>query len=911
MLIADDVARVPATRLSLVSTNSPAWPVSGRKKTMSEITRALAEDSGGVLVTGASGMGKTLLTTQALKQFKEDSLVVTLRCSSALSRSPYGALNILLNDLEPGYLEHPVLVLSGLMRLLRERAAGRTVYLFLDNASELDELTAVTVAQLARNGAARVVLTCSAPHRLSPELSGLCEDGTLTRIELEPLSFRDAVQWLEEGMKARVSHTAVHELWTGSDGNPQYLKMLAMELADTGSLELRDGVWVLTSGRSVHGRAITDLVASRLGRLGEADRRILEILSLADTVPLETLLELVEADDVDALEERGVLAVEDSMPRRVRIQNQLIADVVRENVPPGRSSQLRDLVLTATDPARQQAAMELSLASWALDCGAELSPGEALSAARLANRSMDPGLALRLVRAVPGHQASAPAVMEEVVALVRLGESDDALRAIHTYREAHPQSKDRPAGLLLAECSALLARSGSDQRAAECLDQARQELFPPGPDQSENLSEEASRNVRELREQLMLCEVGSMSHSGRYPEIAAMLTFELDSGHYHSADFKLLAASWLCEAWALTGRQSDARDMAGHLQLQCLRSEVAPASANSAMARLRYAYLVGGSWDEASESLMTESWIAAPAFDGPRNSAEVSEAVYACLQGRGQDALELLIPAISQLRVRDNDGVVGVASAAAAYASALQGDRGRVAEYLGQGELGSQPTSWKFARAERYFTAMARAELGEHPAAIDELVHLADEDRDAGAVGHELLCLSSAVRLGNRAITGRLLEAAGRNQGPFAQLCALYARAVLTGSAEALLSAADLASRMKNDRFALDIAESVLGMDSLHIDRSLIRQAKHLAASCRRRLHAPQDGHEGGPALTSRELQIAQLAAAGASNKSIAAHLHVSVRTVEGHLYQIYGKLKIGERLELQLALGDAGDDLR
>jgi DNA-binding CsgD family transcriptional regulator len=910
MLTADDVARVPATRLSLVSTNSPAWPVSGRKKTMSELTRALAEDSGGVLVTGASGMGKTLLTTQALKQFKEDSLVVTLRCSAALARSPYGALNILLNDLEPGYLEHPVLVLSGLMRLLRERAAGRTVYLFLDNASELDELTAVTVAQLARNGAARVVLTCSAPHRLSPELSGLCEDGTLTRIELEPLSFRDAVQWLEEGMKARVSHTAVHELWTASDGNPQYLKMLAMELAETGSLELRNGVWVLTSGRRVHGRAITDLIASRLGRLGEADRRILEILSLADTVPLETLLKLVEADDVDALEERGVLAVEDSMPRRVRIQNQLIADVVRENVPPGRSSQLRDLVLAATDPAQQQPAMELSFASWALDCGAELSAGEALSAARLANRGMDPGLALRLIRAMPGHEASAPALTQEAVALVSLGEPDDALGALRSFRAANPQS-DGTSGLILAECSALLARPDADQEAAECLDAARRGLFPAGPDRPENLSEEASRDVREQREQLLLCEAEWMSHAGRYPEIAAMLTHELDSGRYHSADFKLLAASWLCEAWALTGRQSDARDMAGHLQLQCLRSEVAPASAHSAMARLRYSYLVGGSWDEASESLMTESWIAAPAFDGPRNPAEVSEAVYACLQGRGHDALELLIPAISQLRVRDNDGVIGVASAAAAYASALQGDRGRVAEYLGQGEQGSQPTSWKLARAQRYFTAMARAELGGQPAAIDELVHLADEDRDAGAVGHELLCLSSAVRLGNRAIAGRLLEAAGRNQGPFAQLCALYARAVLTGSAEALLSAADLAARTKNDRFALDISETVLGMDAVHIDRSLIRQAKHLAAACRRRLHAPQDGHEGGPALTSRELQIAQLAAAGASNKSIAAHLHVSVRTVEGHLYQIYGKLKIGERLELQLALGTAGDDLR
>ncbi|GAP54741.1 hypothetical protein AHiyo6_13060 [Arthrobacter sp. Hiyo6] len=305
---------------------------------MSEITRALAESTGGLLVTGISGTGKTFLTTHALKQFREDSLVVTLRCSAAMSQSPYGALNMLLGELEPGYLNHPVLVLSGLMRLLRERAQGRTLYLFVDNAGEADELTAVTIAQLARNRAVRLVLTCADPLRLSAEISGLCDGGFLTRVNLEPLTFREAVEWLEEGLNAKVSHSAVEALWTASDGNPHYLKMLAMELADSGSLEMRDGVWVLTSGRHVHGRAITDLIATRLGRMGDAERRILEILSLAETLPLDTLLKLVDANDVDALEERGVLAVEDSLPRRVRIQSQLVADVVRENVPPGRSS---------------------------------------------------------------------------------------------------------------------------------------------------------------------------------------------------------------------------------------------------------------------------------------------------------------------------------------------------------------------------------------------------------------------------------------------------------------------------------------------------------------------------------------------------------------------------------------------
>jgi DNA-binding NarL/FixJ family response regulator len=186
---------------------------------------------------------------------------------------------------------------------------------------------------------------------------------------------------------------------------------------------------------------------------------------------------------------------------------------------------------------------------------------------------------------------------------------------------------------------------------------------------------------------------------------------------------------------------------------------------------------------------------------------------------------------------------------------------------------------------------------------------MAEDDRAAGNVGHELLCLSSAVRLGESDAAPRLLDSAGESQGPFAELCAHYARGVMTREADNLMAAANLAARMHNDRFALDIAESILNLDQAHLERSLVRQAKHLAETCRRRLRTPQDGTHDRLTLTARELQIAQLAAAGASNKSIAAQLHVSVRTVEGHLYQIYGKLKIEERLELPVALGSTGDD--
>ena len=55
--------------------------------------------------------------------------------------------------------------------------------------------------------------------------------------------------------------------------------------------------------------------------------------------------------------------------------------------------------------------------------------------------------------------------------------------------------------------------------------------------------------------------------------------------------------------------------------------------------------------------------------------------------------------------------------------------------------------------------------------------------------------------------------------------------------------------------------------------------------------------------LTAQELQIAQLAAEGHSNREIGQKLFVSPRTVSTHLYRIYPKLGISARGELAEAL--------
>jgi DNA-binding CsgD family transcriptional regulator len=58
--------------------------------------------------------------------------------------------------------------------------------------------------------------------------------------------------------------------------------------------------------------------------------------------------------------------------------------------------------------------------------------------------------------------------------------------------------------------------------------------------------------------------------------------------------------------------------------------------------------------------------------------------------------------------------------------------------------------------------------------------------------------------------------------------------------------------------------------------------------------------------LTPSELRVAQLAAAGQTNRQIAQALFVTQRTVESHLTSTYGKLGISSRPELPAALAGA-----
>ncbi|WP_162181206.1 helix-turn-helix transcriptional regulator [Rhodococcus wratislaviensis] len=62
---------------------------------------------------------------------------------------------------------------------------------------------------------------------------------------------------------------------------------------------------------------------------------------------------------------------------------------------------------------------------------------------------------------------------------------------------------------------------------------------------------------------------------------------------------------------------------------------------------------------------------------------------------------------------------------------------------------------------------------------------------------------------------------------------------------------------------------------------------------------------DAGDELTAQELQVAQLAASGGTNREVAAQLFLSVKTIEMHLGRVYRKLGVRSRTQLANLLRD------
>jgi DNA-binding CsgD family transcriptional regulator len=282
---------------------------------------------------------------------------------------------------------------------------------------------------------------------------------------------------------------------------------------------------------------------------------------------------------------------------------------------------------------------------------------------------------------------------------------------------------------------------------------------------------------------------------------------------------------------------------------------------------------------------------------------------------------------------------VSAATGVRAMHAALRGDS-QQAEALGLVVMRTGPPAgalWQHGLSHQ-IRGVAAIGAGRHEDAFDHLRRMFDPQDPAY---HYFLRLSAipplaeAARRSNntdaaRAIVADLEPLAGQTLAPYFQVGMRYARAVLAedDAAEALFAealGADLEGwPMDHGRLLLAYGEWLRRRRQPADSREPLRAARDLLDSlgarpwadrARTELRATGEASRsrtdrGRDLLSPQELQVAELVAAGLTNREIGDQLFLSRRTVGSHLYRIFPKLGITSRAELAAALATAYDSV-
>ncbi|MHA7264210.1 helix-turn-helix transcriptional regulator [Arthrobacter sp. TMN-37] len=860
----------------------------GRTELLQGIADALRRPgSSGAVLVGGTGAGKTALLQQVL-QSGTGAHIVNVRGSSSSRRTPYRALSLLLSEVEPEVLDSPVMVLQALTAALRRQAQGGPVIVAVDNAEQLDPASSGVIAQLVNNGVVRVLLAVKDFARADAAFMALWCDGSLQRFEVPALTFAESALFVEAELGDPASRECLEVLWELSGGNPRALRAALLGMARRSLFARENGSWVLLPGRTALGEDLTE-AASPLPHVSREQRRIVRLTALAGRVPWPVLLGRFRPEDLDSVEECGLIRVDHGPSPMAQCAWPSLADAVAESVPAEEAGALYaefsllpgfDAVLAA-EPSRH--------ARWLLRAGLTLPPGVALAGARAANRVGDHAGAAEIAERGTESRRGTDLHLEAITADLGQGNFEQAAaRAAALGAELSP---DGPEAVRLLLLQARADRHLGQQGSGTLLDEAESRLVgfadPAGDPELE-----------ELRRAVLLARAEQASWDGEFLRNARELKETLDSDDGLAGDLRVRAETLLCEAWAMTSKQLEALELGASLCRRLTGADISRSSRVRAVRQVREVYRLAGAAAEG-ERVLDAAGLAegGPGAQGG-SPGVLYEGIAEALQGRPGPALRLLVPAFNQLRVRDPEGVLPLAAAGITHAHAQERNLEQAIAYLPVTEPGPG-SAWKVRRATRHLQLLVSSLLEVKADAARDLHALGEADRLVGADAWALLSLSWAVRLGDRAALEPLTVVSASLQGAFARTCELYAKGLGNGDAELLVQAAELASAQGDQRFASDAAQAALRGVAGTRDKNSLRQLQRRVREILPEAAAWSSAGSGLERLTTREREVARLAAAGASNKAIAQQMFVSVRTVEGHLYQVYSKLNVSTRNEL------------
>ena len=872
---------------------SPLLPGSffiGRTELLVGIDAALRRPgSSGAVLVGGTGVGKTALLQQVL-HFGTGASIVNVRGSASSRRTDYRALSFLLSEVEPEVLGNPVMVLQALSAALRRQASGQPVIIAIDNAEQLDPASSAVIGQLVNNGDARVLLAVKDFARADAAFMALWCDGSLQRFDVPALTFSESASFVEAELGDPASRECLEVLWELSSGNPRALRAALRGMARRTLFTRDNGSWVLLPGRMVLGEDLAD-AASPLPHVTREQRRIVRLTALAGHLPWRLLLGNFRPEDLDFLEECGLISVDHGPSPAARCAGAALTDAVAESVPAEEAGALyaefaslpEFAAVLETEPARH--------ARWLLRAGLPLPPEVALAGARAANKAGDRADAAEIAERGMDRRSGAALHLEAIAADLEQGDFERAAAGAAALSARSDLLTDGPGHVRLLLLQARIGRHLGRRGSEGLLDEA-ETLFGSLDDPAGDPA------LSGLRREVLLARAEQASWDGQFLRNARELQEILNSDDGLAGELRVRAETLLCEAWAMTARQLEAMELGASLCRRLAAADISRSARTLAVQQVREAFRIAGAAAEG-ERILDAAGLTAGGPEARRGSEGVLvEGIADALQGRSGPALSILVPAFNQLRIRDPQGVLPLAAAGITYCHALERNLEQAIAYLPVTEAGPA-NPWKVRRASRHLQLLVSALLEVKADASRDLKVLGEVDRRSGTDAWALLALCRAVRLGDSTAIEPLTVVSASLQGPFARTCELYAKGLGNSDAELLVQAAEMAFGQGDQRFASDAAQAALRSAAGTRDKNTLRQLQRRVREILPEAAAWNSAGSGLERLTAREREVARLAAAGASNKAIAQQMFVSVRTVEGHLYQVYSKLNVSTRSEL------------
>ncbi len=858
-----------------------SWPLVGRRDELAATYAAIAE-TGGVVLTGPAGVGKSRLAREAL-ELAQHRVTRWIAATETARSVPLGALAEFAGQCG----SDPLRRVEEVIDALTGDEPPMTVFFCVDDAHLLDEQSALVVQQLVDRGIAPVVMTIRDGEVAPEAITSLLESALLRRIEIRPLAAGDVTSLLEHVLGGPLESSSAQRFWFYTQGNPLYLRQLIADEYRAGQLTQRAGVWVW-DGAPRLSASLVELIESTIGRQDDSVIDVLDILAVSDPVELPVLLSVASTATMDAAAARGLITV-DAVAGLAHLAHPLFGDVRRNRSGTARLRVLRGRVADAIGALPGHSLVRsVRRGVLVMDSDGKHDPALLQEAAEAALQLLDLHLAVKLARCAVEAGGGRSAQLTYALAMGTSGrgrEGDEILASLAATAEGaelahvallraanlawilgHPQAAER----VLADASDAASVCGLASSYGAIRASCRAALGHPSEAVELATVAFSGGQLQPLAAMLgyggLVCALGDLGRIDRLQTTASQ-AYDLALSAPDASHLRFGVGLMDIVGRRLAGALEPARDVAVRLRHQ---------SQDVGVSQSLTALLMGVVEMSCGDLRSAQRWFRESLAQG----AEMEDESGSVRQLAGLWLTTTLAMAGDRVAARSG------------YEQTLQ-------------MFGRDFSFWE---TDLLLTqAWLHAVSGSSSCATALCLEAARAARQRGRPAQEVLCLQTATQLGNMGAADRLKEISTLVQGPRAGAAYAHAAALRKGDGAALLTASGRYESF-GDRIA---AADAAAQAALVSDKRGQCQTAAAAAAVARRLTTECGSNTvtyqamtTSTMLTGRQREVITLAATGLSNHDIADRLVMSVRTVEGHLFRAAKRSGVSTRDEL-IALVD------